>query len=633
MLPAPDPAHRSHNDTSSALAAAGMLKFSVWCVGLYNLRYGPWMKGAWSRRIQETADFISKSMDASDPVLLHFFPDILLDADLPQDLNTEYFRREWLQRLPAMDCVRTKGPKASTGRFNSITTSHSALDREWSVLAFVLVVICLQAGWLKDLSQIQTQDGATAASAESQAGNKSRAKAEAKADIERDRQNQGKSNKLKVLTKFICTTDNRNTARLMHHVLQPEELRCSRMLRDLRSPDETLNIYAGWAHWSWMETAHDIVARWSDLRALERIGFDVDLVRSQDPAEEEICWQDGLAANLVSLSQKLIRYRAGAQLFYTNGFGATAGLVHPDHQYVANSLAFFQDCSDTIDAVLETGTLRAKQMLADHPFLTPISQYVIAELKAAEFREVPPGLRTLLTNVWSGLLNTKIIEDCNKVQREAEQRNGTSKDLGRLAGWRAVSANKLVESYRRAEVKSDKLYHVPVDFKIASLFKRNSARHLEAVNRKQKKTSITPAAARQPLVPDEDLLKGVTQHRDWSSHNHTEEQEVLAAFGVLSKARRLGGMWWICEQGWAAGMLPQGHAVLAGDPPVPLYVVRSYRLAVAGQDCIVRRQGYSPVAARRHVALLVSHAGRGPEDPRVAGGLATACLGCRISVA
>ena len=575
-----DPAHRSHNDTSSALSAAGLLKFSVWCVSLYNLRYGPWNKGGWSRRIQETADNISKNMDASDPVLLQFFPEILADADLAPDLNTEDYRREWLRGLPSMDCVRTKGPKASTGRFNSITTSHSALDKEWSVLAFVLVVVCLETGWMKNLAALQTKDRATQASAEIHSGSRTKAKAEAKADIEHDRQ--GKGNKLNVLTKFICSPDNKNTARLMHHVLQPEELRCSRMLCDLRSPDETLRIYAGWSHWSWMETAREVVARWSDLRALARIGFDVDVVREQQPTEEEMLWQDALAGNLVSLAGKLLRYRAGSQLFYTNGFGATAGLVHPDPAYVANSLRFFQDCSETMDAVHANGSLRAKQMMSDHPFCSPLSQHVLAELRSTSFRSLTPRLHTLLTDVWSGLLNTKIIEDCNKVQREAEQRNSNAKDLGRLAGWRAVTANKLVEAYRRTEIRSDVLYHVPVDFKAAALFKKSSARHLKAVSRRKTKTSSAAPAVPAAADPDDELLRGVTKLRDWSSHNHTEEQEVLAAFSVLSKAHRMGNRWCICEHAWIAGLLPQGHAVLAGEPGeavVPLYIVRTYRLA------------------------------------------------------
>ena len=142
-----DPAHRSHNDVCLSLSGAGLLKFAQWSISLYNIRYRPWQKGTWSKKIQQTAQHMKDNMSPSDPILLMFFPDILMDAGMSQDQNTEDTRRTWLQNLPDMDCIRTKGTKASKSRFNSLTTAHSALDKEWSVLALVLTVLCVVNKW------------------------------------------------------------------------------------------------------------------------------------------------------------------------------------------------------------------------------------------------------------------------------------------------------------------------------------------------------------------------------------------------------------------------------------------------------------------------------------------------------
>ena len=56
------------------------------------------------------------------------------------------------------------------------------------------------------------------------------------------------------------------------------------------------------------------------------------------------------------------------------------------------------------------------------------------------------------------------MEDANKIQREAEQRNGTSKTLGRIEGWHGLSRKKLLESYKRTEIGFGHMATVPTKF-------------------------------------------------------------------------------------------------------------------------------------------------------------------------
>ncbi|CAE7249731.1 unnamed protein product [Symbiodinium sp. CCMP2592] len=568
-----DPAHRSHNDVALALSAAGLLKFCT-CISLYNIRYGPWQKGSWALKIQQAANRMKDNMDPSDPILLLFFPDILLDAGLsPLDDNTEEKRRSFLQTLPDMDCIRIKGTKASKSRFNSLTTAHSALDKEWSVLALVLTVVCLEHNWAVSTKDLFSQDSNQARASVPYGGSKSSAIQEAKQGMDQERK--GSANSLHLMTKFVISQDNKTTARMMFQVLQPEELRCSLMLKQLRSKGMTKDYYSGWAHWSWMSTAKDHVRTLSNLEGLSRVGLDLTLARAQPPEETELVWQDSLAGQMTQLTLQILRLRAGAQLYHTGGFGATAGLVHAEEQFRRASLDFFKEMQSCIQDTHSGGSRMEKKLLEGHFSQGPISRYILADLCTTRFQSLTEDVAHVLTSIWSGLLNTKIIEDCNKVQREAEQRHSSSKDLGRLDGWKAVTQQAVVKMYERVEALSTELYHTPAAFDVAKLFcKDTEKKKIQAVRRRSDSSVSTQVSASE--VQEAQLLADVTKTRDWVSHNHAEEQEVLAAFSLLMKAWR-AKRWSLCEEGWCSGLLPEGHVVLAGADP--LFIVRTYRLA------------------------------------------------------
>ena len=567
-----DPAHRSHNDVCLSLSGAGLLKFAQWSISLYNIRYGPWQKGTWSKKIQQTAQHMKDNMSPSDPILLMFFPDILMDAGMSQDQNTEDTRRTWLQNLPDMDCIRTKGTKASKSRFNSLTTAHSALDKEWSVLALVLTVLCVVNKWTNTAADLFSPDSNMARASLTHSGSKTSAQKEAKDSMNQARQSN--TNSLHMMTKFMLVPENKSTARMIFHVLQPEQLRSSKMLQELRSSEATLEYYSSWAHWSWITTAKEHVRTLSDLETLARIGFDLSLARRQSPQEDELLWQDSLAMQMTRLTHQILRLRSGAQLYRTGGFGATAGLVHREPGYRRSSLDYFKEMAACIRDTQTSGSRMAKQLLAGHFANGQISKYILAELETTRFQTLTRDVDHVLRSIWSGLLNTKIIEDCNKVQREAEQRHGTAKDLGHLDGWTSVSSSGLLQMYNRQEASSKQLHHTPVDFDTKTLFSKSAAKKLTQRTRRSSKSGSSQLSHTE--IQEAELLAGVTKNRDWVSHNHSEEQEVLAGFALLMKAWR-AKRWSLCEEGWCSGLLPEGHAVLVGESP--LFIVRTYRLA------------------------------------------------------
>lgn len=566
-----DPAHRSHNDVHLALSAAGLLKFSLWCISLYNLRYGPWNKGTWSWKLKEVAETVSTSMAPSDPLLLEFFPSILEDAGRPESDNTELERQKWLKSVPDLSCVRTKGTKASTSRFNSLTLAHSKLDHEWSALAFLLSVVCISHGWAAKPADLWAPDKKVAIStAGPVAAGKQKAKEDAKKDMQEERRTA--ANTFHVMTKFICVQDNKDTARMVYLILRPEALRCSKMLKELRSDDMTLSYFSKWAHWWWMDTATEHLKCMSDLAGLQRVGFNMDVLHVAKTEESEVAWQDSLAGQMGRMLLHLLRVRAGSQLFHTNGFGATAGLVHLEDSCRAGSLKFFQAMYETVKAIHESGTLLAKTVLVAHFSQTPVMKYILQGLSSSMFKVAPDFLAEELRCIWSGLLNSKLIEDGNKIQREAEQRHSSSKDLGRMAGWFGLTNSGLLKSYGRSEVQPESLYHMTGDWNKNTLF-----------SRKKQKTVARDVESAQP-DSDDKFLEDITKTRTWPSHNHESEQDVLADFSLLKRIVAEKWDWSKLESSWHAALLPEGHAVIINGSS-PALVLKAYRRAALCWPC------------------------------------------------
>ena len=178
---------------------------------------------------------------------------------------------------------------------------------------------------------------------------------------------------------------------------------------------------------------------------------------------------------------------------------------------------------ETVKAIHESGTLLAKTVLVAHFSQTPVMKYILQGLSSSMFKVVPDFLAEELRYIWSGLLNSKLIEDGNKIQREAEQRHSSSKDLGRMAGWFGLTNSGLLKSYGRSEVQPESLYHMTGDWNKNTLF-----------SRKKQKTVARDVESAQP-DSDDKFLEDITKTRTWPSHNHESEQDVLADFSLLKR--------------------------------------------------------------------------------------------------
>lgn len=417
-----DPIHRSHNDQVSALQGAGLMKFSMWCHLCFNIKYGPYSKGGWAKKMVEAAEML-ETLDPNDQLLQYFFSSILADKNLTEDSNTEAFRKEFLRGLTEEPCVRSKGPKASTSRFNSLSLAHRALDQQWSTQAFILSALCIIQGWATTVKDLFGEDVPHGSVADAYL-TKTKARAAAKQEMNRERKKT--ANSLHMMCRWMCNPDHKASARMIFFAMQPESVSIGRVMKELRGAEKTLSHYSEAAHWSWMSTAVQHVRVMSDLQILERIGFNMSLVQAKSASDSELQWEDSWAEQMWTLVHMLLLYRGGSQLFYTSGAGSSAGLVHGDEGKVMSSLVFLKSCCETAAAVQRSGSRQAQSLLAGHFSTTCFAKWVFQVLSAVDFAAVPAALSDLLREVWSSPLNSKLVEDENKIHREMETRATTS---------------------------------------------------------------------------------------------------------------------------------------------------------------------------------------------------------------
>ena len=128
MVHTPDPGHRGWNDTWLALADVGLSKDALVFIAMCNIKWGPWSKSGFFKKIQESARLLSERLGPNDRLLAFFFPQILADRGRPLCENEEKERKAFLAELPSLPIVQCKGPKASSSRFHSLIHALNFLD-------------------------------------------------------------------------------------------------------------------------------------------------------------------------------------------------------------------------------------------------------------------------------------------------------------------------------------------------------------------------------------------------------------------------------------------------------------------------------------------------------------------------
>ena len=356
----------------------------------------------------------------------------------------------------------------------------------------------------------------------------------------------------------------------MHAAMKHESYASGLMLKHMRGAEQMAAHYASFAHWDWLTMAVKSVKGFANLEELYRIGFNLDSEGSSH-LPDAAAYENSLAEIYKKILFQILRFRSSSQLFYVASSGATAGLLHIQKQ--ASSLQFWQKIDQTINTVEARGSLRAKELLKDHPLTGRIETWVRKALSAVQFEYIPEILHKYLVDAWGGLHNTKLVEDLNRVLREHERKRD-SNEVSPALGWHALSNREVLKSYDRQECTVSALSHVPQELakNAQSLFSRKQARFGE-------------------VDPDDEkvqkLVSDITGPKTWTSNTPASEQEHHANLALLQKCVEQDDFA-LVESAWHSGLLPEGTCVLIGDNEIPSLVIRTFRL---GALCWPMRYG------------------------------------------
>lgn len=329
--------------------------------------------------------------------------------------------------------------------------------------------------------------------------------------------------------------------------------------------EETKRYFSGWAHFSWLEVLKGQLRVMSDNCKLERIGLTTSFARGTERNlkvdSAPVAWEDQLAQDVFRAVWQQLKFRSGSMMWHVVGApGCTAGLLHDDPSLVRKSLDFLSKVEDCLSEAEAIGTTLMKEMTFGQGFRSPLMKWVAKALRTTNYESVCDELKEVLEGMWSGLLNSKLIEDLNKQQREREQRGNLNKTVSRAEAWSLPTQHKLLHSYGRTEVKHGAALAVPRSFDLGSMFD----------------PSPGPAEKQSETVKEEvRFIKDVTGNIVWPTFSPESQQQVHCDLALLLFLQGGSREWNLVNDAWHSSLLPEGCIIEKhGDY---FFVVRTYR--------------------------------------------------------
>eukprot|EP00974_Lingulodinium_polyedra_P051933 4995146-Lingulodinium_polyedra.AAC.1 len=174
--------------------------------------------------------------------------------------------------------------------------------------------------------------------------------------------------------------------------------------------------------------------------------------------------QDLRAGLLAKVILNLVRVRMVSYLQSTRAFPqCLAALLHPDEDIRGQLLAWMQDCYKGWQALskLSGPPEEIRAMLRRSWFQQLLVKETFAHLLATGFdRELPPALKELLGSAFSGIGQSKVVEDGIKVISEAASAN-PNKKLGARQKWARLAQSHVLAGLHRFTALTPRHCSVP----------------------------------------------------------------------------------------------------------------------------------------------------------------------------
>jgi hypothetical protein len=370
-------------------------------------------------------------------------------------------------------------------------------------------------------------------------------------------------NVVHAVARMMADDDIKFESRLINYVMQPEATSAGLMLHELRSPDQTREIYSKWSHWSWLQELLGAIALLKDQVRLEKLGLTVNIkkaaVKGLTSSSPEVEWEDGRCGLLWRAIQKQLKHRAGSMCWHTwGGPGMTAGLLHSSPQLRKKSLAFLKKCDLVLQAAKDNGHPLLLTMQAPQGLETPLMRWIRKAARLGGDDGLPAVAAGVLHRFWGMMLNDKFLEDSLKQVRETETRDDTRKHVQRVLTWQVPSTKTLLQKYSRQEVEIKSASSVPAEWNWGKCFSRATVADEDLDDTEKKETA---------------LLSGVKAPITWHTNTSSSEQQRFADLACLHNLFDTGAFALVSET-WKSSLLPEGSFVAMGSEL--LYVLKTF---------------------------------------------------------
>ena len=257
-----------------------------------------------------------------------------------------------------------------------------------------------------------------------------------------------------------------------------------------------------------------------------------------------------MAKVVVTLLGSLLKYRGLSMLAHSHSYPyKLAGLLHTDPGHRRSTLRTLQRHWEAFQQGSQGKAAVVADLVRKSPFRISLMSVVVAHLEANRW-EVRDELTSWLREVWDGFGQTKVIEDANKLAREHETRDQSSRSVRRLKRWSLPSIHGLLTQYQRLEVENNSIKPTKDDPMHLFAPPAHQGDHIQPLNQ------IRSVATWPTLTP-----------ADWNLHSGD-----IAAITYLHETHN----WGKAGELWHASLVPVQEVVVSDESegkPVYSWVV------------------------------------------------------------
>ena len=269
-------------------------------------------------------------------------------------------------------------------------------------------------------------------------------------------------NTLRAACTILSMEGLQDTTRLIVTFTSPFYDAHSDAARDLRSPEEGVAFYLGYAKGSWLEPVGVAARRLLDASWLAWIGFKTDYAAFPKGLKETEPWivaEGELASNAGALVRCLAHRRALSSSWHSDSWPGLLALA------CSEDLDDVQRCVQVLRCDFRAWS-KAKELAGASTFLrnladqSPFNTTLMGELGLFAFATeddaaVRETLRTVAMAVFRSWNQSKVVEDLHNVLRKKESRDTKNKTLSPPTIWDTARSSRILTQHRRHEQEAD----------------------------------------------------------------------------------------------------------------------------------------------------------------------------------